>query len=74
MTNSMDQLTVPNEHVNFFPSTSSFSPLPTLTTIDNISSTNTDNGLQRVPPSFMIQPSSSYGRTFSHLHFHFLLF
>jgi hypothetical protein len=65
MTNSTDQLTVPNENVNLFSSSSPFRPLPTLSNrqtlsaIDNISSTITDNDLQRVPPSFMIMQSSS---------------
>ncbi len=78
MMNSTDQLIMPNENVNFFPSVSSFLPLPTpfsnrptLSAIDNISSTITDNDLQRVPPSFMLmQSSSTYRITFhlSHLH------
>jgi hypothetical protein len=81
MTNSIDQLTVPNENVNIFPSTSLFRPLPTiashrqtLSSLDNIPSTITDNDLQRVPPSFTImQPSSTYGIIiFLHLHSHLL--
>ncbi len=74
MTNSTDQLTVPDENVNFIPSASSFLPLPTplsnrqtLSAIDNITSTITDNDLQRVPLSFMLmQPSSTYGTSYFH--------
>ncbi len=74
MTNSTDRLAVPNENMNLFASTSSFLPLPTplsnrhtLSAIDNISSTITDNDLQQVPPSFMfMQPSSTYGITYFH--------
>jgi len=74
MTSSTDQLSVPNENMNFYPSTSSLLPLPTplsnrqpFTAIDNISSNITDNDLQRVPPSFMINPPTSiYSNTFFH--------
>jgi hypothetical protein len=68
----MDQLILPNENINLFSSASSFLPLPTplanrqvLSAVDNISSTITDNDLQRVPPSFMlIQPPSTYSIPF----------
>ncbi|CAF2801570.1 unnamed protein product [Rotaria sp. Silwood2] len=66
MYNSKDQLPVPNENVNLFPSASAFLPLPTplsnrqtLSTIDNIPLTTTDNDLQRVPPSFILMQSPS---------------
>ncbi|CAF4172156.1 unnamed protein product [Rotaria socialis] len=64
ITNSSDQLIVPNESANIFPSVSSFQPLPnrqTLSSIDNIQLPKSDHDLQRVPPSFMLmQPTSSY--------------
>ncbi|CAF0850992.1 unnamed protein product [Rotaria sordida] len=68
MTNSTDQLPVPNGNVNSFPSVSSFLPLPTplshrqtLSTIDNIPLTTIDNDLQRVSPSFILMQSSPTG-------------
>ena len=72
MTNSTDQLSMQNDNMNLFSSTSSFLPLQTplpnrqtFSAIDNISSNITDNDLQRVPPSFMlIQPTSTYGTIF----------
>ncbi|CAM4792220.1 unnamed protein product [Rotaria magnacalcarata] len=65
ITNSTDQLIVPNESANVVPSVSSFLPLPnrpTLSSIDNnIQLPKSDPDLQRVPPSFMLmQPTSSY--------------
>ncbi|CAF0789877.1 unnamed protein product, partial [Rotaria sordida] len=66
ITNSTDQLIVPNENVNLLSSAASFLPLPgplshrqTLSTIDNIPLTITDNDLQRVPPSFILMQSPS---------------
>ncbi|CAF4547436.1 unnamed protein product, partial [Rotaria sp. Silwood1] len=75
ITNSTDQLIVPNENANLFPPASSFlslhTPLSnrqTLSSIDNIPLTTTDNDLQRVPPSFILMKSPSAFTNSSMLH------
>ncbi|CAF3399366.1 unnamed protein product [Rotaria sp. Silwood1] len=75
MTNSTDQLLATNENVNLFPPASSFLSLQTplsnrqtLSSIDNIPLTTTDNDLQRVPPSFILMKSPSAFTNSSMIH------